>query len=60
MIVDNVVKVLQVLEKQTNEIGVLSDCLTQQLEIVLSKIEAINVAVSPSDIIRFPGVLFFK
>ena len=52
------VKVLQVLGKQTNEIRVLSDCLTRELEIVLSLIETINVAVSSSDIIRFTGVLF--
>ena len=54
------VKVLQVLEKQTYEICVLSDCLMWALEIVLSYIETVDVCVCSSDIIRFTCVLLFK
>ena len=35
MIIENVVKILQVLRKQTNEIRILSDCLAGEFEIVL-------------------------
>ena len=51
IILENMFKVLQVLGTQTNEIRVLSDCLTRQFKLVLSLIETINVSVSSSDII---------
>ena len=49
-----------ILRKQINKISILSDGLPRKFEVVLRKIEAIDITMSPSYVARFTLVLLFQ
>ena len=60
MIVVNVINILKVLGEQAYKVGIFSHRLSGKFEVVLSQIEAVDVRMSTTNIIRFAFILLLE
>ena len=60
MIVVNMINILKVLGEQTYKVCILSYRLPGKFEVVLSQIEAVDVRMSTTNIIRFAFILLLE
>jgi len=60
MVVKNVINIFLVLRKQTKEIGIFSNCLTRQFELIFTQIQTITIGMPSTNVIGFTLILFLK
>ena len=60
MIVVNGINIFKILGEQTYKVGMFSYCLSGKFEVVLSQIEAVDIGMSATNIIRFAFILLLK
>ena len=58
VILTNMIQVLSILLKETYKVGIFSDGLAGQLEVILTQVETVHIVVTTSHIVIFTFVLF--